>query len=210
MCALLCFVLPITGVCERECLCVWACVSVLCLFRRKWSYRESQSCCIVLVCFFCVCWRCCCFGCLACEDISDWWKFTCADPKVEMEQCLVQVCLLLVCVPFRVWTAGNGLCVSYGLRVCCCMFFVMLLFRGFAWMVMVYVCRAKSWDGTVLIKVHLHLCMFLCDVLLSSVCVAGGSWCVPLQKLRWNSAEPELSRRAQGFSLASYNNKQQQ
>ena len=68
----------------------------------------------------------------------------CAAPKVEMEQCLVQVSLLLVCVPFRVWTAGNGLCVSYGLRVCCCMFFVMLLFRGFAWMVMVYVCRAKS------------------------------------------------------------------
>ena len=70
-----------------------------------------------------------------------------------------------------VWTAGNGLCVSYGLRVCCCMFFVMLLFQGFAWMVMVYVCRSKSWDGTVRIKVHRHL-------LLVSL------WCCFLEVLR--------------------------
>ena len=58
--------------------------------------------------FFFVCWRCCCFGCLAWEDISDWWKFTCADPKVEMEQCLVQLCLLLVCLPLRCYVCVDS------------------------------------------------------------------------------------------------------
>ena len=73
------------------------------------------------------------------------------------------LCTFVLCVQ----TAGKGLCVS--LRVCCCMFFVMLLFRGFAWMVMVYVCRSKSWNSA--IKVHLHLCIFLCDV--SFECLRG-------------------------------------
>ena len=30
------------------------------------------------------------------------------DPKVEMEQCLVQACLLLACVPFRCFVCVDG------------------------------------------------------------------------------------------------------
>ena len=73
--------------------CLWAwvfvCVSLRLCFVFVWAkklFRDSESCCIALACFF-VCWRCCCFGCFAWKDISDWWKFICAAPEVEMEQC---------------------------------------------------------------------------------------------------------------------------
>ena len=109
------------------------------------SKVEMEQClvqvCLLLVCvhLFCVCRRlervyvfhcvsvvacslwCCCF-----EVLRGWWKFMCAASEVEMEQCWLKFICTSAC------------------------FFVMFCFRVFTWLVGVYVCRSKSWDGTVL------------------------------------------------------------